>query len=121
MRRTRFTISLATARSTSTESGCALPDSPKRNGLTIPEKQLFYRSEDLALFANQAQMEYTDAEGRLRPSVLTLSGNIRLFSADENKPRFAVGDRMSLSTTTRTLILTANPGKRVLYTDDLRE
>ncbi len=93
-------------------------DSPKRNGLTVPEKQLFYRSEDLALFANQAQMEYTDAEGRLRPSVLTLTGNIRLFSADENKPRFAVGDRMSLSTTTRTLILTANPGKRVLYTDD---
>ncbi|MFI5334602.1 MAG: hypothetical protein ACHQT8_05505 [Chlamydiales bacterium] len=93
-------------------------ESPKRNGRVPEERQLFYRSEEISLFANQALMEYTAQEGGVRPTVLTLTGNIRLFSSDENQPRFALGDRLSLSTTTRTLILTADPGKRVLFIDE---
>lgn len=93
-------------------------DSPKRNGQVLPEKQLFYRSEDLSLFANQALMEYTASQGHLRPSMLTLAGSVRLFSTDADRPRFALADRLSFSTTTRTMILTAESGKRVLFTDE---
>jgi hypothetical protein len=93
-------------------------DSPKRGGQIVPEKQLFYKSDELSLFANQALVEYSALEGHLRPTMLTLGGNIRLFSSDESRPRFALADRLSFSTTTRTIILTADPGKRVIFTDE---
>ncbi|MBI2742938.1 MAG: hypothetical protein HYX48_03380 [Chlamydiales bacterium] len=103
-------------------------ESPKRKpgkdgkGGGVPlDKQVHYemqsKTSGLSLFANHAQMEYTPSQGNLRPSVLTLTGNIRLFSMDEKKPRYALADRLTLSNTTRTIILSAAPGRKVLFMD----
>ncbi len=94
-------------------------ESPKKKGGIVSlDKQINYETEGLSLFANQALIEYSAAQGHLRPTVLSLTGNIRLLSVDEKKPRYALADRLSVSTTTRTLILAANSGKKVLFVDD---
>ena len=93
-------------------------ESPKRDGAIPADKQLFYKTDTLSLYANQALLEYTAQESHLKPTVLTVVGNVRLFSSDEKDRRFALADRLSLSTTTRTVILTADPGKKVLFIDE---
>lgn len=94
-------------------------ESPKKKGGSVsPDRQIYYETEGLSLYANQALIEYTATQGHLKPTALSLSGNIRLFAADEKKPRFAMADRLSVSTTTRTLILAANSGKKVLFVDE---
>src|SRR5262249_30034753 len=45
--------------------------------------------------------------------------NVRLFSHDPQKPsRCGLSDRLTYSLTTKTLILSANPGKKVLFVDE---
>jgi hypothetical protein len=93
-------------------------ESPKKSGVVPVDKQIYYETENLAFFANQGIVEYAPSTaGHLRPTNLSLIGNIRLFSKDQEKPRLAVADRVNLSTTTKTVILAADPGKKVLYVD----
>ncbi len=95
----------------------AIFESPKTNGKVPLSKQIYYETEGAGLFANLAHVEYSSVQEHLRPTTLTLTGSVRLFSLDENKPRFALADRLSFSTTTKTAILAANPGKHVLFVD----
>lgn len=97
----------------------ATVESPEQNGITPHDKQLYYQEEEIAIFADHAALEYSITEETLQPSLLTLKGNIRLFSHDfEKPPRCGIADRLTYSLTTRTLILSANPGKKVLFWDE---
>ena len=94
-------------------------DSPAKEGTVPLESQLYYEESEMAFYADHASLEYAMEEGSIQPSSLTLQGNIRLFSHDPAKPpRFGSADRLTYSLTTRTLILSAHPGKKVLFWDE---
>lgn len=94
-------------------------NSPLIDG-SVPEvEQIYYEDEKLGVYSDNASLEYSLHENSLQPASLSLIGNIRLFSLDPSqKRRCAVADRLNYSPTTRTLILYANPGKKVLYWDE---
>lgn len=94
-------------------------DSPSKEGVVPANKQLLYQEEEIAIHADSADLEYALSGSAIQPSLLTLKGNIRLFSHDPQKPpRYGSADRLTYSLTTRTLILSANPGKKVLLWDE---
>lgn len=99
----------------------AVMDSPVKNGVVGLDEQLYYQEEEMAIYADHAVLEYSLVGEVMQPSLLTLKGNIRLFSHDSQKPpRFGLADRLTYSTTTRTLILSADPGKKVLFWDEVQ-
>jgi hypothetical protein len=94
-------------------------DSPEKEGRVPIEKQIYYEEEEIGVFADRAVLEYSESEDLLHPVSLNLKGNIRLFSHDPKQPpRCGIADRLNYSLTTRTLILAANPGSRVLFWDE---
>jgi lipopolysaccharide export system protein LptA len=94
-------------------------DSFEKEGAVSQDNQLYYEEEEFAVFADTASLEYSFTNDTLQPSSLTLSGHIRLFSHDPQKPsRCGLADRLTYSLTTKTLILSANPGKKVLFWDE---
>lgn len=94
-------------------------DSPEKDGRVPLEKQIYYEEEAIGVFADRAVLEYSESDDLLRPISLNLKGNIRLFSHDPKQPpRCGISDRLSYSLTTRTLILSANPGNKVLFWDE---
>jgi hypothetical protein len=90
--------------------------SPQEKGKTLPDQQIYYEDEQMGVHADQAFIEYS--EPTYEPVSLTLKGNVRIFSHDPGKPRCGLADRLVYSPNTKTLILSANPGKRVLFWDD---
>jgi hypothetical protein len=94
-------------------------DSPEKEGVVSQDEQLYYEEEEFAVFADAASLEYSISNDILQPSSLTLNGNVRLFSHDPQKPvRCGLADRLTYSLTTKTLILSAYPGKKVLFWDE---
>ncbi len=94
-------------------------DSPKTDGKVAPHQQLYYEEAELCIRADQAAFEYSIANNILQPVSLALKGAVRLSSLGTQKPpRCGVADRLNYSLTTRTLILSANPGKKVLFWDE---
>jgi lipopolysaccharide export system protein LptA len=94
-------------------------DSPKTDGKVLPHQQLYYEEAELCIRADQAAFEYSVADNTLQPVSLALKGAVRLSSLGTQKPpRCGVADRLNYSLTTRTLILSANPGKKVLFWDE---
>lgn len=96
----------------------AFMESPKKDGVVPTDRQIYYEAQNFGLYADRAHMEYAEKTGNAHPSNVQLFGAVRLFSLDSVKPRYAIADRLSFSTTTRTLILSANPGKNVLFFDE---
>ena len=94
-------------------------ESPEKEGIVSSEHQLYYEEEELAIFADHASLEYLVVNNVMQPESLTLKGNIRLFSHYQTQPlKCGAADRLTYSLTTRTLILSANPGKKVLFWDE---
>jgi lipopolysaccharide export system protein LptA len=94
-------------------------ESPEVNGKVETSEQLYYEEEEISFYADQAALEYSCQDEILQPVSLTLKGNIRLFSTEPDAlTRCGVADRMNYSLATRTLILSANPGKKVLFIDE---
>jgi lipopolysaccharide export system protein LptA len=88
-------------------------ESPLVEGVVPEGKQIYYEESDIALYADKAQIEYSET---FQPVSLALKGNIRILSRDPEKPsRCGVADRVTYSPTTRTFILGADPGKKVLF------
>jgi hypothetical protein len=93
-------------------------ESPQTQGQIPPEKQVYYENEEIGVFSDKAHLEYSAHDALLQPTSLTLNGNIRLFSHNPQKPpRCSVADRLSYLFATSTLILSANPGHKVLFWD----
>ena len=58
----------------------------------------------------------------MKPSSIVLKEHVRLLSKDPNKPaQLAIADKMSYSLDTHSIILSAHPGKKVLFWDALQE
>lgn len=92
-------------------------ESPLVNG-TVPEGlQLYYEEGEMGVFADKATVEYTETQHAFSPVSLALKGNVKIFS--KTKDRLGVADRLTYNPTTRTFILGADPGKRVIFVNDL--
>lgn len=64
-------------------------------------------------------IDYAMQDQRLRPSSISLKGNIRVLSHNAAEaPRFGLADWVTYSPTTHTFILSAHPGSRVLFWDE---
>lgn len=86
------------------------------------QNQLHYETEELSVFADNAQLEYINVNQHVKPISITLKNHIRLFSKNPNKPmQLALADRMSYSLDTHSIILSAYPGKKVLFWDTEQE
>jgi lipopolysaccharide export system protein LptA len=94
-------------------------ESPESDGSVLPEHQIYYKEAEIAVYADRATIEYTLVNNVLQPVSLALKGNVRLFSHDPQQPALCgVSDRITFSPSTRTLILSADPHRRVLFWDD---
>lgn len=97
----------------------ATVESPEMGGIVPSSKQLYYEEEEIGIHANKASMEYSMVGDHLQPISVTLKDNVRLLSHNPNKKkRYGLADRLSYSPNTRTFILAANPGKKVLFWND---
>lgn len=94
-------------------------ESPVINGEIPEDLQIYYEEERIAVHADKAALEYSIVGNSFQPVSLALKGNIRLFSRDTSQPRrCGIADRLLYSPSTRTLILAANPSKKVLFWDE---
>jgi hypothetical protein len=96
-------------------------DSPEIEGCVPESMQIFYQTDEITAYADKAHLEYAKVDGSVEPVALSLKGNIRLFSKEGKKPRrCALADRINYAPSTRTLILAADPGKKVLFFDEAK-
>lgn len=97
-------------------------DSPAQDGTILKENQVHYEDDSLSFYADKAFCEYAEEEGAMSPTSFTLKGNVRLFSKDiHNKASYGIADRLQYAPETHTLVLTAAPGKRVLFWDEVNK
>ncbi len=89
----------------------ALLESPRVKGVVPQEKQLYFEEERLHGNADQAVIDFSIADKTLSPQSIVLRGNVRLYSAQS----CGLADRISYSPATQTVILMADPGKKVLF------
>ncbi len=90
--------------------------SPEKNGKVPTEKQVIYQNNEILLYADSACLEYTEPLQEL--SSLTFYGNIRIKSSETAKEsRYALADKLLYIPDTKTLILSAHSGKKVLFWD----
>jgi lipopolysaccharide export system protein LptA len=93
-------------------------ESPMKGNRVAKEDQLYYEEGQIAVYADRGMIDYAMQDQKLRPSSITLKGNIRVLSNNAAEaPRFGLADWITYSPTTRTFILSANPGSRVLFLD----
>lgn len=99
--------------------GNAIAESPEKQGKVLQNEQLYYEEDELSMYADKASMEFsTTTDNTVQPISVTLKNNVRLISHNSQKPdRCALADRVTYSPGTRTFILSANPGKKVLLWD----
>ena len=81
-------------------------------------EQVYYEETHMGAYADTGSVEYSIEGERLQPVSLSLKGNICLFSREQEPFRCSIADRMTYSPSTKTLILSANPGQRVLFWDE---
>ncbi|HEX2579174.1 MAG TPA: hypothetical protein VHK67_02075 [Rhabdochlamydiaceae bacterium] len=93
-------------------------ESPMDNG-TVPDGlQLSYKEGEMSVMADKAHIEYTEENGTFQPISVSLKGQVKVASAGEKPSRYGLADRLTYSPTTRTFILGADPGKKVLFVND---
>ncbi len=93
--------------------------SPTTDGVVPKEKQISYEEGEVKICGDKALMEYALFDDLLHPVSLVLKDHVRLFSKNAAMHRrWALADRLTYSPSTRTFILTANPGNKVLFRDE---
>lgn len=99
----------------------AWAESPQDQNGNI-QNPLYYETEDFSVFSDTAQLDYINIDQHVKPSSIILKEHIRLFSKDPNKPvQQAIADKMSYFLDTHSMILSAHPGKKVLFWDASQE
>jgi lipopolysaccharide export system protein LptA len=94
---------------------CGIIESPEGE----EEKQLYYEREEAGIYADQAVLEYALDGVLFQPVSLSLKGHVRLFARGEEAPhRCGLADRLTYSPSTHTLIMSADPGRKVLFWDE---
>jgi hypothetical protein len=94
--------------------------SPKSEGKkTSIAEQVYYEEASMGVYADSAFVEFSAQEQTLEPVSLSLKGSVCMFSRGSQEPfRCGIADRMSYCPSTKTLILSANPGRKVLFFDE---
>lgn len=83
------------------------------------QTQLLYQEEELTLTADEAQIFYREDEKGLHPERLELQGKIKIFSQEKEGPaKRGIADTLTYNPETRSCILKANPGQKVLFMRD---
>ncbi len=96
----------------------AIFESPAKGTKVAKEDQLYYEEGQIAVYADRGVIDYALQDQRLHPSSISLKGNIRILTHNAAQaPRFGLADWVTYSPTTRTFILGAHPGSRVLFWD----
>lgn len=93
-------------------------ESPMINGAVPEDLQLSYKEGEMSVLADKANIEYTEENGNFQPISVSLKGHIKISSSGEKPSRYGLADRLTYSPTTRTFILGADPGKKVLFVND---
>ena len=94
-------------------------DSPLVNGVIPEGLQLSYNEGEMSVLADKATIEYSEENGSFQPISVSLKGHVKISSQATDKPaRFGLADRLTYSPTTRTFILGADPGKKVVFVND---
>jgi hypothetical protein len=82
-------------------------------------EQVYYEEMKMGVYADSASIEFTQLSDKIEPLSFSLKGHVTLFSRGEGEPfRCAIADRMSYNPSTKTLILSAMPGQKVLFWDE---
>ncbi len=93
-------------------------ESPMVNGVVPEELQLSYKEGEMSILADKAHIEYTEENGAFQPISVSLKGQVKIASAGDKPSRYGLADRLTYSPTTRTFILGADPGKKVLFVNN---
>jgi lipopolysaccharide export system protein LptA len=93
-------------------------ESPLVNGVVSEELQLSYKEGEMSVLADKAHIEYTEENGSFQPISVSLKGHVKISSAGDKPNRYGLADRLTYSPTTRTFILGADPGKKVIFVND---
>ncbi len=100
------------------ESLSSTIQSPLINGMVPKGLQLCYKGDELGLYADKARVDYREENGKLFPLVVSLEGEVQLFSlSQKNKSRFGLADHLTYHPKTGSFILTADPNKKVCFVD----
>jgi lipopolysaccharide export system protein LptA len=94
-------------------------ESPLVDGVVPEGQQLSYQEGEMSVLADKAHIEYSENEGAFTPVSLSLKGHIKISSRSDDKPaRFGIADRLTYSPSTRTFILGADQGKKVVFVNN---
>ncbi len=93
-------------------------ESPLVKGAVPEGAQLSYQEGEMSILADKAHIEYTEENGTFQPISVSLKGHVKVSSSGEKASRYGIADRLTYSPTTRTFILGADPGKKVLFVND---
>ncbi len=93
-------------------------DSPMINGVVSEEQQLSYKEGEMSVLADKAHIEYTEENGVFQPISVSLKGQVKVSAVGDKPSRYGLADRLTYSPTTKTFILGADPGKKVLFVNN---
>ena len=83
------------------------------------DKQLLYENREVSLYSDTASIEYALQQMELRPRIVYLHGNVKIFSRDIDRPlRKGLADHIIYDPFTRETRLLADEGNHVLFWDD---
>ncbi|MCB1109413.1 MAG: hypothetical protein KDK64_00375 [Chlamydiia bacterium] len=86
------------------------------------DQQLIYENQELRLYADTASIEYALEQMELKPHIVYLHGNVKIFSHAVNRPlRKGLADHIIYDPMTRETRLLADPGHHVLFWDDQKK
>ena len=89
--------------------------------ISSPSKgeQLLYEEEEMTLRADKAQIHYKEEAQGISPASVELEGRIQIYSKEKEGPsRRGIADLLTYDPDTRTCILKAHPGRKVLFMRD---
>lgn len=89
-------------------------ESPLHEGAVPEGLQLSYQENEMSVLADKAHIEYNEKEGSFQPISVSLKGHIKIFSSHSDIS-YGLADRLTYSPTTRTFILGADPGNKVIF------
>jgi len=93
--------------------------SPLINGLVPEGQQVSYSETEITAIGDKIEADYTLSQNTLQPVSIALKGDVHLYAHNAAKPaRCGIADRVTYSPQTRTFILGADPGKKVLFIND---